>query len=329
MSEIIIYQTEDGKTELEVKLENDTIWLSQKQMAELFGVTTPTINEHIKNIYSEEELNREATIRKFLIVRQEGKRRVKREIEHYNLDMIISVGYRVKSKVATRFRQWATKILREYLIKGFVLNDNRLKNENSGYFDELLERIRDIRSSEKVFWRKVLDIYATSVDYDPSSEISKNFFKTIQNKMHYATSGKTAAEIVYERADSQKLNMGMTNFSGSKPRKKEVSIAKNYLNKDELYLLNGLVSSYLEFAELQAKRRKVMSMKDWIKKLDDFLTFSDFEVLRHKGKISHKQALNKANMEYEKYKRELLKQKSKAEIDFENSIKKLEKKNGI
>jgi hypothetical protein len=329
MSEIIIYQTEDGKTELEVKLENDTIWLSQKQMAELFGVTTPTINEHIKNIYSEEELNREATIRKFLIVRQEGKRRVKREIEHYNLDMIISVGYRVKSKVATRFRQWATKILREYLIKGFVLNDNRLKNENSGYFDELLERIRDIRSSEKVFWRKVLDIYATSVDYDPSSEISKNFFKTIQNKMHYATSGKTAAEIVYERADSQKLNMGMTNFSGSKPRKKEVSIAKNYLNKDEIYLLNGLVSSYLEFAELQAKRRKVMSMKDWIKKLDDFLTFSDFEVLRHKGKISHKQALNKANMEYEKYKRELLKQKSKAEIDFENSIKKLEKKNGI
>ncbi len=329
MSEIIIYQTEDGKIELEVKLEDDTIWVSQKQLCELFGRDKSVISRHIRNIFNSGELDKNSTVAKNATVQIEGNREVIREIEFYNLDVIISVGYRVNSRQATRFRQWATKILKEYLIKGFVLNDNRLKNENSGYFDELLERIRDIRSSEKVFWRKVLDIYATSVDYDPSSEISKNFFKTIQNKMHYATSGKTAAEIVYERADSQKLNMGMTNFSGSKPRKKEVSIAKNYLNKDEIYLLNGLVSSYLEFAELQAKRRKVMSMKDWIKKLDDFLTFSDFEVLRHKGKISHKQALNKANMEYEKYKRELLKQKSKAEIDFENSIKKLEKKNGI
>ena len=326
MSEIIIYQNENGQTDLEVRLENETLWLSQKQMAELFGVTIATINEHIKNIYKEKELEEYSTIRKFLIVQQEGKRKVKREIEHYNLDMIISVGYRVKSKIATRFRQWATKQLKEYIIKGFVMDDERLKEVKNSYFDELLERIRDIRSSEKVFWKKVLDIYATSIDYDPNDELSQEFFKTIQNKMHYATHGKTAAEIVYERADSTKANMGMTNFSGIKPTKKEVAIAKNYLTKDELDTLNRLVTSYLEFAELQAKRRKPMKMIDWIKKLDDFLNFSDFEVLEHKGKISHKQALEKANKEYEKYKKELLKQKSKAEIDFEKAVKLIEKK---
>jgi len=326
MGEIIIYQDEDGQTDLEVKLEDETLWLSQKQMAELFGVTKQNISLHIQNIYEERELLPKATVKKFLTVQQEGKRRVKREIEHYNLDMIISVGYRVKSKIATRFRQWATKQLKEYIIKGFVMDDERLKEAKNSYFDELLERIRDIRSSEKIFWKKVLDIYATSIDYDPNDELSQEFFKTIQNKMHYATHGKTAAEIVYERADSTKLNMGMTNFSGTKPTKKEVSIAKNYLTQSELDTLNRLVSSYLEFAELQAKRRKPMKMIDWIKKLDDFLNLSDFEVLQDKGKISHKQAFEKANEEYEKYKKEFINQKSKAEIDFEKAIARLGQK---
>ena len=326
MSEILIYQNENGQTDIEVKLENETLWLSQKQMAELFGVTKQNISLHIQNIYQEQELLPDATVKNFLTVQQEGQRKVKREIEHYNLDMIISVGYRVKSKIATRFRQWATKQLKEYIIKGFVMDDERLKEAKNSYFDELLERIRDIRSSEKIFWRKVLDIYATSIDYDPKDEVSKEFFKTIQNKMHYAASGKTAAEIVYERVDSSKPYVGMTNFNGSKPTKKEVSVAKNYLSKDELDTLNRLVTSYLEYAELQAKRRKPMKMVDWIKKLDDFLTFSDFEILTNKGKISHQQALNKANKEYEKYKKELLSQKSKAEIDFEKAIAKLESK---
>ena len=326
MSDIVIYQDEEGVATLEVTLQDETLWLSQKQLAELFGVTTATINEHIKNIYKEKELEVHSTIRKFLIVQQEGKRSVKREIDHYSLDMIISVGYRVKSKIATRFRQWATQQLKEYLIKGFVMDDERLKEAKNSYFDELLERIRDIRSSEKVFWKKVLDIYATSVDYDPSDEMSQTFFKTIQNKMHFATHGKTAAEIVYERVDSTKPYVGMTNFSGTRPTKKEVAIAKNYLNDDELDTLNRLVTSYLEFAELQAKKRKPMKMQDWIKKLDDFLNLSDFEVLQHRGKISHTQALKKANEEYDKYKAVLIEQKSRAEEDFEKAIKAIEAK---
>ena len=327
MSDIVIYQDEEGVATLEVTLQDETLWLSQKQLAELFGVTTATINEHIKNIYKEKELEVHSTIRKFLIVQQEGKRSVKREIEHYSLDMIISVGYRVKSKIATRFRQWATQQLKEYLIKGFVMDDERLKEAKNSYFDELLERIRDIRSSEKLFWKKVLDIYATSVDYDPSDEMSQTFFKTIQNKMHYATHGKTAAEIVYARVDSSKPNVGMTNFSGARPTKKEVAIAKNYLNDDELDTLNRLVTSYLEFAELQAKKRKPMKMQDWIKKLDDFLNLSDFEILQHRGTISHSQALKKANEEYDKYKAVLIEQKSRAEEDFEKAIKAIEAKN--
>ncbi|ASM35833.1 Virulence protein [Campylobacter sputorum subsp. bubulus] len=326
MSEIIIYQDENGVTNLEVMLENETVWLSQKQLSELFDVTTATINEHIKNIYLENELKRDSTIRKFLIVQKEGTRNVKRQIEHYNLDMIISVGYRVKSNIATKFRQWATKTLKEYIIKGFVLDDERLKQAKNSYFDELLERIRDIRSSEKLFWQKVLDIYATSVDYDPRDEISKEFFKTIQNKMHFATHGQTAAEIIFQRADSSKPFMGMTNFSGYKPTKKEAIIAKNYLNENELEILNGIVSSYLEFAELQAKRRKVMKMRDWIKKLDDFLNLSSFDVLQTKGKISHSQAIKKASDEYEKYKAKTINEKSKAEIDFDKFVKKLEDK---
>jgi len=326
MSDIVIYQDEEGVATLEVTLQDETLWLSQKQLAELFGVTTATINEHIKNIYKEKELEVHSTIRKFLIVQQEGKRSVKREIEHYGLDMIISVGYRVKSKIATRFRQWATQQLKEYLIKGFVMDDERLKEAKNSYFDELLERIRDIRSSEKLFWKKVLDIYATSVDYDPSDEMSQTFFKTIQNKMHFDTHEKTAAEIVYARVDSSKPNVGMTNFSGARPTKKEVAIAKNYLNDDELDTLNRLVTSYLEFAELQAKKRKPMKMQDWIKKLDDFLNLSDFEILQHRGKISHTQALKKANAEYDKYKAVLIEQKSKAEEDFEKAIKAIEAK---
>lgn len=326
MSEMLIYQNEHGQTELEVKLQDETLWLSQKQMAELFDVTKQNISLHIQNIFEEEELLVDATVKHFLTVQQEGRRRVKREIEHYNLDMIISVGYRVKSKIATRFRQWATKQLKEYIVKGFVMDDERLKEAKNSYFDEILARIRDIRSSEKVFWKKVLNIYATSIDYSPNDEISQAFFKTIQNKMHYAAHGRTAAEIVHERVDSSKVNIGMTNFSGTKPTKKEVSIAKNYLTSDELDTLNRLVTSYLEFAELQAKRRKPMKMSDWVEKLDDFLKLSDFEVLQHKGKISHKQALEKANSAYEAYKKERINQKSNIEIDFEKSVAKLEKK---
>lgn len=326
MSDIVIYQDEEGVATLEVTLQDETLWLSQKQLAELFGVTKQNISLHIQNIFEEGELNPNSTVKNFLTVQQEGSRRVKREIEHYNLDMIISVGYRVKSKIATRFRQWATQQLKEYLVKGFVMDDERLKEAKNSYFDELLERIRDIRSSEKLFWKKVLDIYATSVDYDPSDEMSQTFFKTIQNKMHYATHGKTAAEIVYARVDSNKPNVGMTNFSGARPTKKEVTIAKNYLSDDELDTLNRLVTSYLEFAELQAKKRKPMKMQDWIKKLDDFLNLSDFEILQHRGKIAHSQALKKANEEYDKYKAVLIEQKSKAEEDFENAIKAIEAK---
>ncbi|HRL08797.1 MAG TPA: virulence RhuM family protein [Aliarcobacter sp.] len=320
MSEMIIYQDDSGTTNLEVKLENETLWLSQKQLSELFDVTTATINEHIKNIYYEKELEKDSTIRKFLIVQQEGTRNVKRDIEHYNLDMIISVGYRVKSNIATRFRQWATARIKEYIIKGFVMDDERLKQAKNSYFDELLERIRDIRSSEKLFWQKILDIYATSIDYDPSDEASQEFFKTIQNKMHFATHGHTAAEIIYQRVDSTKPFIGMTNFSGCKPTKKEASIAKNYLNNEELDTLNRIVTTYLEFAELQAKKRKTMKMRDWIKKLDDFLSLSDFDVLQTKGKISHTEALKKANEEYEKYKVQMINEKSKVQIDFEKVV---------
>ncbi|PHS58555.1 MAG: cell filamentation protein Fic [Sulfurimonas sp.] len=328
MSEMIIYQNEDGTTELDIKLENETLWLSQKQLSELFSVTTATINEHIKNIYKEKELEENPTIRNFLIVQQEGNRKVKRDIEHYNLDMIISVGYRVKSNIATKFRQWATARLTEYIIKGFVMDDEKLKNAKNSYFDVLLARIRDIRSSEKLFWQKVLDIYATSSDYDSNDDTSQDFFKTIQNKMHFATHGNTAAEIVHQRVDSTKVNLGMTNFSGVKPTKREVSIAKNFLNDDELDTLNRIVTSYLEFAELQAKRRKVMKMQDWIKKLDDFLTLGDFDVLQTKGIISYKQALKKANEEYDKYKAIAINEKSRVESDFEDAIKSIENKNG-
>jgi hypothetical protein len=291
----LIYESEDGNIKLDVMLQNETLWLTQPLMAELFNTSIPNISMHIRNIYEEEELKPQATLKKFLTVRQEGSRQVKRELDYYNLDIIISVGYRVKSRIATRFRIWATQRLKEYIVKGFVLDDERFKQAGGGgYFEELLARIRDIRSSEKVFWRKVLDIYATSLDYDPSSEVSREFFKVIQNKMYWAVHGQTAAEIIYNRADASQPNMGMTNWVGPVIRKSESEIAKNYLSEEELNMLNRIVTLYLEFAEIQALNRIAMSMQDWIDKLDDFLKLSGKQVLDHAGKITHDSALQKA-----------------------------------
>lgn len=315
-SNILIYQTEDGQTKIQTRLEDETLWLTQNQLAELFNVTKQNISLHIQNIYEENELDKNSTVKDYLTVQKEGSREVKRNLEHYNLDMIISVGYRVKSTIATKFRQWATARLKEYIIKGFVMDDERLKEARNDYFDELLARIRDIRSSEKVFWRKVLEIYATSIDYDSREESSQEFFKTIQNKMHFATHGKTAAEIVYERVDGGKTYMGMRSFNGAKPTKSEAGIAKNYLSEKELDIFNRIVTMYLEFAELQAQTRKPMYMKDWIKKLDDFLQVSDFEILNNKGSVSHKQALEKANEEYLSYKEKTKNELSHVEEDF-------------
>ena len=266
-NDFLLYQTEDGRTRIEVRLQDESVWLTQQQMADLLQTTKQNISLHIQNIYEEGELLPEATVKKYLTVRSEGQRNVKRLLDHYNLDMIISVGYRVKSHVATRFRIWATQTLREYVVKGFVLDDERLKNPDQpfDYFDELIRRIQDIRTSERRFYQKITDIYATSIDYDPTLSISLDFFKTVQNKMHWAITGKTAAEIIHQRADSDKPNMGLTNFRGAKVRKQDVAIAKNYLNEDELLALNNLVEQYLIFAEGQAMRRMPMTMADWIK----------------------------------------------------------------
>lgn len=322
--EVLLYQTEDGKTRLEVQFQGETVWLSQAQMAELFQTTKQNVSLHIQNIYDEHELERTGTVKESLTVRQEGNRRVSRSVEHYNLDVIISVGYRVKSHRGVQFRIWATQRLREYIIKGFALDDERLKRGGGGnYFDELLARIRDIRSSEKLFWRKVLDIYATSIDYDPSEEASQRFFATIQNKMHWAAHGNTAAEIVHARADASRPNMGMTNWLGEKPRKDEAAIAKNYLKPEELDVLNRIVNLYLEFAELQALNRKPMTMQNWIAKLDEYLRLSEREILQHAGKISHEEALQKAEREFEKYSASHLAQTSRVERDFEEAVKKL------
>jgi hypothetical protein len=327
-SNILIYQSEDGQTKIETRLEDETIWLTQAQLCELFQKSKPTISEHIKHIFEEEELVEDTVVRKFRTTANDGKNYT---TNFYNLDVIISVGYRVKSLQGTKFRQWATARLKEYIVKGFTMNDELLKLAGGGnYFEELLERIRDIRSSEKVFWRKVLEIYATSIDYDPRVESSQEFFKTIQNKMHFATHGKTAAEIVFERADSSKIHMGMRSFNGVKPTKVEAGIAKNYLDENELDTLNRIVMMYLEFAELQAKSRKPMYMQDWIKKLDDFLQISDFEVLTTKGNISHKQALKKVNEEYLSYKEKTKNSLSRVEEDFikhlDNTAKMLKEK---
>jgi hypothetical protein len=332
-SEILIYQTEDGQTKIETRLENETVWLNQAQMAELLGKGRSTIAEHILNIFKEGELEEALVCRNFRHTTQhgaiEGKTQEK-EVKYYNLDVIISVGYRVKSVQGTKFRQWATARLREYIVKGFTMNDDLLKEAGGGnYFDELLARIRDIRSSEKVFWRKVLDIYATSVDYEPQAEASIELFKTIQNKMHWAAHGHTAAEIIFERIDASKKYLGLTNFKGDKPTKKETEIAKNYLNKEELDVLNRMVTAYLELAELQALNRKPMYMKDWLARLDDFLTMTGNDILQNAGKISHQTALDKAHLEYDKYKEQIKNELSKVEKDFikqiENSSKRLKK----
>jgi hypothetical protein len=322
-SQILLYQTEDGQTRLEVQLEKDTVWLSLNQMAVLFQRDKSVISKHIKNIFEEGELSSNSVVANFATTGPDGKTY---QIDHYNLDVIISVGYRVHSHRGTQFRIWATQRLHEYIIKGFTLDDERLKQSGGGnYFDELLSRIRDIRSSEKVFWRKVLDIYATSIDYHPDTEASQKFFATVQNKMHWAAHGQTAAEVITERADASKLYMGLTSWSGTKPRKSDVSIAKNYLNEKELSLLNRIVTAYLEFAELQAVRQKAMYMKDWIAKLDAFLRLGDHDILTHAGKISHEVAVTKAETEFESYRQKKMNEPSAIEKDFEKAISKIER----
>jgi len=325
-SQIIIYQTESGQTKLDVRLENETVWLTQKSMAELFQTSVPNINIHLKHIFEEGELDPKATIKDYLIVRLEGNREVNRNIDYYNLDAIISVGYRIKSHIATNFRIWATQRLKEYIVKGFVLDDERLKNPDLpfDYFDELLRRIQDIRTSEKRFYQKITDIYATSVDYDPTLETSITFFKTVQNKMHWAITGKTAAEIIKDRADSAKPNMGLTNWRGEKPRKTDLGIAKNYLNEDELAALNNLVEQYLIFAEGQALRRTAMYMNDWIEKLHGFLSLNDREILKDAGKVSHNLAVDFAEDEYQKFRLQSIAENDTQPDDFEKTIKKIE-----
>ena len=299
---IIIYQLEDGKTKIDVKLEDETVWLSQQQMADLYDTTKQNISSHIKNIFDEEELSENSTVKEFLTVQKEGNRNVERKVKYYNLDMIISLGYRIKSKVATNFRKWATERLKEYMIKGFTMDDERLKGNGGGnYWKELLARIKDIRSSEKVLYRQVLDLYATSVDYDPKASKSIEFFNIFQNKLHYAAHGHTAPEVIYERADSDKPFMGLTTFKGDLPIMSDVIIAKNYLTEEELKILNNLVSGYFDFAEIQAIKHNPMHMTDYIKQLDIILSSTGEKVLKNKGTVSHNEAINKAKVEYKKY----------------------------
>ncbi len=323
--QMLIYQTEDGHLKVEARLEDETLWLTQQQMAELFQTSVPNINIHLKNVFEEGELVAEATVKDFLIVRLEGQRQVQRSITHYNLDAVLSVGYRVKSAVATRFRIWATQRLREYIVKGFVLDDERLKNPDQpfDYFDELLRRIQDIRTSERRFYQKITDIYATSIDYDPTQPQSIRFFQTVQNKLHWAITGQTAAEIIQSRADKNQPNMGLTNWRGAKVRKADVGIAKNYLNADELAALNNLVEQYLVFGEGQAMRRVPMTMDDWIAKLHGFLTINDRDILDHAGKISHDMAKVFAETQYEQYNADRIAQSDTPESDFDRMLKQL------
>ncbi|WP_270644495.1 virulence RhuM family protein [Merdimonas faecis] len=321
--EIVIYQAEDGITKVECRFVDETVWLTQQQMAELFHTSRSNIVEHIGHIYEEGELDEVSTCRKFRQVRLEGNRQVTRELPFYNLDMIISLGYRVKSLIATQFRRWATERLKEYMIKGFTMDDERLKNLGGGnYWRELLERIRDIRSSEKVMYRQVLDLYATSVDYNPRSAESVAFFKMVQNKLHYATHGHTAAEVIYERADADKPFMGLTTFSGDFPTAKDIGIAKNYLTEEELRVLNQMVSGYFDFAEVQAIRHRPMYMSDYVEQLDNILRATGEEVLTHAGKISHAQAMEKAKAEYKRYQAQTL---SPVEEEYLKTIKQLGK----
>lgn len=331
MSEILIYKTPDNKINVEMKLVDETLWLPQNKIAELFGVTKASISRHIKNIYKSQELDTASTVSKIETVQNEGGREIKRQIEYYNLDMIIAVGYRINSKQATHFRIWATNILKEYIIKGFVMNDKRLMEPNKtfgeDYFDELLERIRIIRASERRFYQKITDIYAQcSSDYDKNSQETKDFYATVQNKFHYAITGKTAAELIYERADSSKEHMGLTSWKDSPAgeiRKSDVTIAKNYLTQDELDIYNRIVSMYLEFAEIQAKNKKIMTQRQWIDKLHAFLTINDRDILENKGNISMEMAKELAFSEYEKYSNMQMKDYIS---DFDETVKKLGKK---
>ena len=326
--DIIIYQTEDGLTKINVKLDNDTVWLNQQQMSELFQSSRTNIVEHIKHIYEEGELTVESTCRNFRQVRQEGNREVSREIPFYNLDMIISLGYRIKSAIATRFRIWATQRLKEYMVKGFTMDDERLKGNGGGnYWKELLDRIRDIRSSEKVLYRQVLDLYATSVDYNPKSDESILFFKMVQNKLHYAAHGHTAAEVIYERADADKPFMGLTTFSGEMPALKDIGVAKNYLDETELKILNNLVSGYFDIAEINALEHKPMYMSDYIRQLDSVLTSGNRPLLEGPGSVSHAQALEKATAEYRKYQSSTLSPVEEAYLETVKATAKLVKKN--
>ena len=327
-SQFLIYISEKGNTKIEVRYEKETVWLTQNQIADLFQTTKQNVSLHINNIYKEEELDDNSTVKDYLTVQKEGKREVKRTVKHYSLDMIISVGYRIKSRIATRFRQWATSHIREFIVKGFVLDDERLKNPDLpfDYFDELLLRIQDIRTSEKRFYRKITDIYATSLDYDPTTDESIMFFKTVQNKLHWAITSKTAAEIIYERADNNQQNMGLTNWRGEKIRKQDITIAKNYLSEKELEILNNLVEQYLVFATGQAKQRIPMYMRDWITKLNGFLTLNNKEILKHAGKISQEFAKEKAEQEYQIYHIKRLENYNKLDSDFEKTIKRINKK---
>ena len=323
--EILLYQSEDGTVKIDVRMENETVWLSQKSMAELFQTTVPNINIHLKNIFDEGELDPNRTIKDFLIVRLEGKREVNRKIDFYNLDAIISVGYRIKSHVATKFRIWATLRLKEYIIKGFTIDDERMKAAGQiRYFDELQERIRDIRSSERIFYQKIKDIFALSIDYEAQTTLAKDFFATIQNKLHWAIHQHTAAELIAARAKATEKNMGLTTWQGAKIRKTDVSIAKNYLKEEEISQLNLLVEQFLAFAENQARQKKVMYMTDWIKKLNDILTINDNEILEHTGRISHELAIEIAGSEYEKYNAQRIAADDKKALEeLDNEIKKL------
>ena len=325
--QILLYQTPDGESRIEVRLQGETVWLSLDQMAELFQRNKSTISRHIKNVFEEGELQPNTTVAFLATVQMEGKRKVERDIAYYNLDMIISVGYRVHSYRGVQFRMWATKVLKEYIVKGFALNDDLLKRAGGGnYFDELLARIRDIRSSEKVFYRKVLEIYALSIDYDPRVEMTQEFFKTVQNKMHFSVHGHTAAEIIYERADAQKDFMGLTTWTGAMPKRTDAEIAKNYLSQEEVTTLNRIVSLYLDFAELQAEEHRPMYMKDWIAILDDFLRISRKDILTHAGRISAQLAKAKADAEYDKFKERTKNELSAVEIHFLEQFEREQKK---
>jgi len=322
MSQVILYQSEDGRTKLDVRLEGQTVWLSQKQLTELFGKAKGTISEHIKHIFEDGELESEATVRLFRTVQIEGEREVTREVECYNLDMVLALGFRVRSPMATRFRQWAADKLKEYIVKGFVLDDERLKNPQAGndYFEELSRRIQDIRTSERRFYQKITDIYATSIDYDKDAALTQTFFATVQNKVHYAIHGQTAAEVITSRADRTQPNMGLTNWEGARIRRADVSIAKNYLSEPELRALGNLVEQYLIFAQSQAERRIPMTMQDWITKLEGFLRLNDREVLANAGKVSAELAKEHAEREFTDYRRV---EDHTLESDFDRAIQQL------